>query len=68
MSIKELEEEIGDIEKVKARCKPGSLQWNNIDSIIAEKKRELGRLKNQDNCEEDHVPGHCGGDCGSCGR
>jgi hypothetical protein len=68
MSIKELEEEILEIEKVKGRCKPGSLQWNSIDAIIAEKKRELGNLKNPDSCEEDHVPGHCGGDCGSCGR
>ena len=68
MSIKELEEEIAEIEKVKERCKPGSLQWNNINNIITEKIRELGRLKNPDSCEEDEVPGHCGGDCSSCGR
>lgn len=68
MSIKDLEEEIIEIEKVKERCKPGSFQWNNISNIINEKKRELGRLKNQDYCEEDPIPGHCGGDCGSCGR
>ncbi|MCZ7402544.1 MAG: hypothetical protein O8C61_10010 [Candidatus Methanoperedens sp.] len=68
MSIKELEEEIAEIEKVKVRCKPGSLQWNNIDNIITDKKRELSRLKNPDSCEEDNIPGTCGGNCGSCGR
>jgi len=68
MSIKELEEEIVEIEKVKERCKPGSLQWNNIDNIITDKKRELSRMKNQDYCEEETVPGHCGGECVSCGR
>ncbi len=68
MSIKELEDEIAEIENIKERCKPGSLQWNNIENIILEKKRELNKLKNPDSCEEDHVADHCGGDCGSCGR
>ncbi|MCX9084472.1 MAG: hypothetical protein OIN87_06720 [Candidatus Methanoperedens sp.] len=68
MHIQELEEEIVEIEKVKERCKPGSLQWNNINNIIIEKKMELGKLKNQDSCEEEEVPGHCGGNCSSCGR
>jgi tRNA U34 5-carboxymethylaminomethyl modifying enzyme MnmG/GidA len=68
MSIKELEEEIAEIEKVKERFKPDSLQWNNIENIITEKKRELSRLKDPESCEEDHVPGHCTGDCSSCGR
>jgi len=68
MSIEELEDEIAEIEKIKERFKPGSLQWNNIASIITEKKRELARLKNQDYCEEELVPGHCDGDCSSCGR
>jgi hypothetical protein len=67
MSIKELEEEIAEIEKVRERFKPGSLQWNNIDNIITEKKRELSRLKNPDSCEEDHASGHCEGDCRNCG-
>jgi len=66
MSIKELEDEIAEIEKVKERCKPGSLQWNNIDNIISDKKRELSRLKNPESSEEDNIPGHCGGDCGGC--
>jgi hypothetical protein len=39
MSIKELEDEIAEIENIKERCKP-SLQWNNIENIILEKKRE----------------------------
>ena len=68
MSIKELEEEIIEIEKVKERCKQGSLEWNNIDAIIADKRRQLDRLKNQEYCEEDYVPGECGGNCGSCDR
>ncbi len=34
MSIRELEEEIIEIEKVREHYKPGSLEWNNIDSII----------------------------------
>jgi len=68
MSIKEIEEEIAEIERIKGRCTPGSLQWNNIDNIITEKKKELARMKNPDSCEEDEVPGHCGGDCSSCGR
>ncbi|MCZ7400769.1 MAG: hypothetical protein O8C61_00940 [Candidatus Methanoperedens sp.] len=67
MSIKELEEEIAEIEKVRERFKPGTLQWNNINNIITDKKRELSRLKNPDSCEEDHLPDQCGGDCSSCG-
>ena len=68
MSIRELEEEIIEIEKVKEHYKPGSLEWNNIDAIITEKKRKLSRLKNQEDDEEENVPGGCGGDCGSCGE
>lgn len=68
MSTKDLEEEIAEIEKIKERCKPGTLQWNNIDNIIAEKKKQLGRLKNPESCEVDHLPGHCGGDCSHCGK
>ncbi len=77
MSIRELEEEIIEIEKVREHYKPGSLEWNNIDAIITEKKRKLSRLKTQEDDEEDNVlgdPGEedyalsgCGGDCGSCG-
>ena len=62
VSISELEEEIIEIEKVKHHCIPGSLQWNNIDSIITEKKRKLSILK-QGKDEEDYMPG-CGGNCG----
>lgn len=64
MSISELEEEIIEIEKVKEHCIPGSMEWNNIDAIIAEKKRKLSILK-QGNSEEDYIP-VCGGDCGGC--
>ncbi|VVB93100.1 Uncharacterised protein [uncultured archaeon] len=67
MSIKELEEEIIEIEKVKEHCKPGSIEWNNIDAIITDKKRRLSRLKTQGDSEEDDIFGGCGGDCGSCG-
>lgn len=74
MSIRELEEEIIEIEKVKEHYKPGSLEWNNIDAIITEKKRKLNRLKTQEDgeeddilCEEDDVLGGCGGNCDSCG-
>ena len=75
MSIRELEEEIIEIEKVKEHYKPGSLEWNNIDAIIADKKRKLSRLKNQEDCEGDDMLGGeeddvligCGGDCSSCG-
>ena len=67
MSIRELEEEIIEIEKVKEHYKPDSLEWNNIDAIITEKKRKLTRLKTQEDGEEDEVPGVCGGDCSSCG-
>ncbi len=76
MSIRELEEEIIEIEKVKEHYKPGSLEWNNIDAIITDKKRKLSRLKNQEDCEEDDILGGeeddvligCEGDCGSCSR
>jgi len=68
MSIKELEEEIIEIEKVKGRCKPRSLEWNNLEAIITDKKRQLIRLKTQEEGEEeDDILGECGGDCGSCG-
>ncbi len=75
MSIRELEEEIIEIEKVKEHYKPGSLEWNNIEAIITDKKRKLSRLKNQEDGEEDYVLGSeeddilggCGGDCSSCG-
>jgi hypothetical protein len=65
MSISELEEEIINIEKVKEHCIPGSIEWNNIDNIISEKKRKL-RIMKHGNGEDDYIPG-CGGDCGSCG-
>ena len=64
MSIIELEEEIIEIEKVRERCKPGSLEWNNIDAIITDKKRKLSRLKTQEDGEEDDELIGCGGDCG----
>jgi hypothetical protein len=71
MSIRELEEEIIEIEKVRERYNPDSLEWNNIDYIITEKKRKLIRLKTQEDGEEDDeeddVLSGCGGDCGSCG-
>ncbi len=74
MSIRELEEEIIEIEKVKEHYKPGSLEWNNIDAIISDKKRELSRLKNQKDGEEDYILGGkedvligCRGDCDNCG-
>ena len=67
MSIKELEEEIIEIEKVKEHCKPGSIERNNIDAIITDKKRKLSRLKRQEESEDEDIPGGCGGDCGSCG-
>ncbi len=41
MSIRELEEEIIEIEKVKERCKPRSLEWNNIEAIITDTGRLL---------------------------
>ena len=66
ISIKELEEEIIEIEKIKERCKPGSLEWSNINSIIADKKKELSRMKTQGDSEEDMLSG-CGGECYSCG-
>jgi len=67
MSIKELEEEIIEIEKVKEHFKSGSIEWNNIEAIINDKKKELNRLKTQDDGEEEDVLIGCGGDCGSCG-
>ncbi len=75
MSIRELEEEIIEIEKVKEHYKPGSLEWDNIEAIITEKKIKLNRLKTQEDCEEDgeedgeedDILDGCGGDCGSCG-
>ncbi len=66
MSIRELEEEIIEIEKIKEHYKPGSLEWNNIDAIITDKKRRLSRLKNQEDGEEDVILGGYGEDCGSC--
>ena len=39
MQLKELEKEIIEIEKIKERFKSGSLEWNNIDNIITEKKK-----------------------------
>ncbi len=65
MSVKELEEEIKEIEKVKEHFKSGSLEWNNIEAIIRDKKKELSRLKTQEDGEEDDVLIGCGGDCGS---
>ncbi len=67
MSIKELEEEIIEIEKVKQHFKSGSLEFNNIEAIITEKKRQLSRLKTQEGEEEEDVLIGCGGDCGGCG-
>lgn len=64
MEIRELEEEIIKIEKVKERCKQGSIEWNNIEAIITDKKRILNRLKTQEDSEEDILSG-CGGECGS---
>ncbi len=66
ISIRELEEEIIEIEKVRERCKPGSLEWNSIDAIINDKKRKLSRLKTQEDEEDDALIG-CGGECGGCG-
>jgi hypothetical protein len=67
MSIVELEKEIREIEKIKEHFKQGSMEWNNIDSIINEKNKELSRLKTQDDNEEEHILGGCRGDCGICG-
>jgi hypothetical protein len=67
MSIRELEDEIKEIEKIKERCKLGSFEWNNIDAIITDKKRKLSRLKTQEDGEEDDTLIGCGGDCGGCG-
>lgn len=67
MLIRELENEIIEIEKVKKRCKPGSLAWNNIDSIITDKKRKLIRLRTGEDSEEDYMLGSCGEYCDSCG-
>ncbi len=67
MSIRELEEEIIEIEKVKEHYTSGSIEWNNIDAIITEKKRKLSRLKKREDSEEDDVLGGCGGDYSRCG-
>lgn len=67
MSIKELEEEIIEIEKVLKHFKSGSLEWNNIEAIITEKKRKLSRMKTQEDSEEEDVLIGCGGECGGCG-
>jgi len=67
MSIRELEEEIIEIEKVKEHFKSGSIGWNNIEAIINDKKKELNRLKTQVDGEEEDVLIGCGGDCGGCG-
>ena len=76
MPLKELEEEIIEIEKIKERFKSGSLEWNNIDDIIREKKKQINKLKNQTDDEEDttlgsleeyNIKGGCSGDCNSCG-
>lgn len=75
MSIKELEEEILEIEKIKEGLEPGSLKWNNLDAMINDKKQELGKLKTQtddgteavlESCNEFNIVS-CGGDCNSCG-
>ena len=75
MPLKELEEEIIEIEKIKKRFKSGSLEWNNIDDIIREKKKQISKLKNQTDDEEDttlgsleeyNIQGGCSGDCNSC--
>ncbi len=64
MSIRELEEEIIEIQKVKEHFKSGTIEWNNIEAIINDKKKELNRLKTQTDGEEDDVPIGCGGECG----
>lgn len=66
MIIRELEEEIREIEKIKDHFKSGSMEWNNIDAMITEKKRTLSRLKTQEDGEENYEFRGCGGDCGSC--
>ncbi len=67
MSIRELEEEIIEIQKIKEHFKSGSIEWNNIEAIINDKKKELNRLKTQDDGEEEDVLIGCRGDCGGCG-
>ena len=66
MSIRELEEEIIEIEKIKEHYKPGSLEWNNIDAIITDKKKLLNELKTQEDNEEEIIFSGCGGECGKC--
>ncbi len=61
--IKEIDEEIREIEKIKEHYRPGSLEWNNIEAIITDKKRRINRLKAQDDGEEDDIPGSCEGEC-----
>ncbi len=65
--IKEIEEEIREIEKIKEHYRSGSLEWNNIEAIITEKKRKISRLKTQEYGEEDDYLAGCGGECGGCG-
>ena len=76
MLLSELEDEIKEIEKIQARFESGSLEWNNIENIIQEKKKQIEKLKYQ-TCEEDATlesleeyniqGGGCSGDCNSCG-
>ena len=75
MLLSELEDEIKEIEKIQARFKSGSLEWNNIDDIINEKKKQISKLKNQTDDEEDatfgsleeyNIQGGCSEDCNSC--
>lgn len=64
MSIRELEEEIIEIQKVKEHFKSGTIEWSNIEAIINDKKKELNRLKTHKDGEENDVPIGCGGECG----
>ncbi len=66
--IKGIEDEIREIEKVMGHYKSGSLEWNNIEAIITEKKRKISRLKTQEYGEEDDELAGYGGECGSCGE
>lgn len=61
--IKEIEEEIREIEKIKEHYRSGSLEWNNIEAIITEKKRKISRLKTQDDGEDEDIPEGCEGEC-----
>lgn len=66
MSIRDLEEEIIEIEKIRDHYRPGSLEWNNIDTIIAGKKKQLSRLK--EGSEEEDLLGSCDHDTCNGGR